>query len=78
MLKPPRSAQEAFERLAPDLQEIADFITHCPLTAPGRMQLANLLADYFRGVAVSGQPTSVRLVSDAETIPGGDEQSGTV
>jgi hypothetical protein len=53
MLKPPRDAREALGRLAPDLEEIADFINNCPLTAPERIRLANLLSDHFHGLAAS-------------------------
>jgi hypothetical protein len=69
MLKPPLDAQEAFSRLAPDLEEIAHFINTCPLTRRERMQLANLLSDHFRRLAVSPELSGVRLVGDAEELP---------
>jgi hypothetical protein len=51
MLKPPRDAQEAFNGLAPDLEELKDFVSACPLTSGERARLVNLLADYFVGLA---------------------------
>jgi hypothetical protein len=47
MLTPPRDAGEAFVRLAPDLQEICEFIGASSLSARERMRLANMLAEYF-------------------------------
>jgi hypothetical protein len=78
MLKPPRHAKEAFDRLTPDLEEIADFINHCRLTAPGRMQLADLLGDYFHRVAASGRPTVLRVVGNVDATPDSSEGHGTV
>jgi hypothetical protein len=57
MLKPPRDAKEAFSRLAPDLEEIVDFIINCPLTARERVRLTNLLGNYFNHLAASGDLT---------------------
>jgi hypothetical protein len=69
MLKPPLDAQEALSRLAPDLEDIAHFINACPLTRRQRMQLANLLSDHFRRLAVSPELSGVRVVGGAEDLP---------
>jgi hypothetical protein len=66
MLKPPRNAQEAFARLAPDLQEISEFIGGSRLSARERMRLANMLARYFEAIAREYARPELRLVrSDA-------------
>jgi len=62
MLMPPRHAHEAFVRLAPDLQEISDFINTSLLRARERMRLANMLAAYFVGVAREHARPGLRLV----------------
>lgn len=51
MLTPPRNAQEAFLRLSPGLQEIAEFIGTSLLNARERVRLANLLAEHFARLA---------------------------
>jgi hypothetical protein len=78
MLKPPSDAEEAFGRLAPDLEEITDFITNCPLSIPERMRLANLLGDYFHGLAASCEPAGVHAVGDTAVQSGSNERPGTV
>ena len=60
MLKPPRDAQEAFERLAPDLEEIANFMHSCPLTTAELRRLATLLGNHFHELASSSELASVR------------------
>jgi hypothetical protein len=66
MLTPPRDADEAFFRLAPDLQEIAEYIGTSLLDARERRRLANLLADYFASLARAHARPDLRLVvSDA-------------
>ena len=78
MLKPPCDAQGAFDRLAPDLEEIKDFIGFCPLTATERMRLARLLGDYFHGLVVSCDSAGLRIATDADGRPGGNGQVRTV
>jgi hypothetical protein len=66
MLTPPRDADEAFFRLTPDLQEIAEYIGVSPLHPRERKRLANLLADYFLSLARDQARPDLRLVvSDA-------------
>jgi hypothetical protein len=62
MLTPPRDAHEAFVRLAPDLQEISEFIGASRLSARERMRLANMLAGYFAGLAREQGRPDLRLV----------------
>jgi hypothetical protein len=62
MLIPPRNAQEAFARLAPDLQEISEFISASRLNARERMRLANMLARYFEAIAREHARPDLRLV----------------
>ena len=78
MLTPPRDAQVAFDRLAPDLEEIKDFIGYCPLTAPERMRLANLLGDYFYRLAVSTDVAGLRVAGNADGQQGGNGQARSV
>jgi hypothetical protein len=78
MLTPPRDVGEAFGRLVPDLEEITDFIRNCPLTTRQRVQLANLLSDYFHELAVGCGPPDLRLVSDTKARPGSGEGPGIV
>ncbi len=73
MLKPPRDAKEAFGRLTPDLEEIADFINNCPLTAPEGRRLANLLSDHFHGLAAGYGVTGPWAVGKAVAQPRGNE-----
>ena len=73
MLKPPRGAERGIGRLTPDLEEISDFIDNCPLTAPERMRLANLLSDYFHGLAASYGVIGPRAVEKAAAQPRGNE-----
>jgi hypothetical protein len=73
MLKPPRDAKEALGRLAPDLEEIADFINNCPLTASERIQLANLLRDHFHGLAASYAVIGQRAAGKTAAQPTGNE-----
>jgi hypothetical protein len=69
MLKPPCDAEEAFGRLAPDLEEIKDFVGYCPLTVAERKRLAALLGDYFHGLANSCELGGRTAVRDAEGQP---------
>jgi hypothetical protein len=69
MLKPPCDADEAFGRLAPDLEEIKDFVGYCPLTVTERKRLAVLLGDYFHRLANSCEPVGRASVRDAEGQP---------
>jgi hypothetical protein len=62
MLTPPRSANEAFFRLSPDLNEIAEFISGSLLDARERMRLANLLAEHFASLARQQARPNLRLV----------------
>ena len=62
MLTPPRDAQEAFFRLTPDLQEIAEFIGTSLLKPRERMRLANLLAEYFTRLAQEQARPDLRVV----------------
>jgi hypothetical protein len=62
MLTPPRDAQEAFRRLTPDLQEIAEFIGTSLLNARERVRLANLLAEHFARQAREQTRPALRLV----------------
>jgi hypothetical protein len=78
MLKPPRDAQEAFDRLAPDLEEIVDFINNCPLSTAERMQVAKMLGDCFHGLGVGCELAGIRVVGGAEAHPGDDGRAGTV
>jgi hypothetical protein len=66
LLIPPRDAPEAFARLAPDLQEIAEFIAASRLNARERRRLANMLARHFEAIAREYARPELRLVqSDA-------------
>jgi hypothetical protein len=66
MLTPPHDADEAFFRLTPDLQEIAEFIGSSLLDAPERRRLAGLLAEHFASLARTHARPELRLVvSDA-------------
>jgi hypothetical protein len=62
MLTPPRDAQEAFLRLTPDLQDIAEFMGTSLLNARERMRLANLLAEHFARLAREQARPDLRLV----------------
>jgi len=62
MLSPPRDAHQAFVRLAPDLQEISDFIGTSLLSVRERVRLANMLAEYFAGMAREQERPSLRLL----------------
>jgi len=62
MLTPPRDAPEAFVRLAPDLQEISEFIGTSLLSARERTRLANMLAGYFVGMARENAGRGLRLL----------------
>ena len=62
MLTPPRDADEAFVRLAPDLQEISDFISASRLSAHERIRLANMLAEHFVVLAREHARPGLRLV----------------
>lgn len=62
MLTPPRDAREAFARLAPDLQEILDFMSASPLSPRERVRLANMLAGYFASLAHQRSRPELRLV----------------
>ena len=62
MLTPPRDAAEAFVRLAPDLQDISDFIGSSPLNAHERIRLASMLAEHFAVLARVHARPGLRLV----------------
>jgi hypothetical protein len=62
MLTPPHDADEAFFRLTPDLQEIAEYIGSSLLDARERKRLANLLAEYFASLARAHTRPELRLV----------------
>jgi hypothetical protein len=62
MLTPPRDARDAFFRLTPDLQEIAEFIGTSLLNARERVRLANLLAEHFARLARQQARPDLRLV----------------
>jgi hypothetical protein len=64
MLTPPRDADEAFLRLTPDLQEIAEYIASSLLDAGERRRLASLLAEHFASLARAHARPELRLVSD--------------
>jgi hypothetical protein len=62
LLRPPSDAPEAFARLAPDLEEISEFIGTSRLNARERRRLANMLARYFEAVARAHARPELRLV----------------
>jgi hypothetical protein len=62
MLTPPRDADEAFFRLSPDLQEIAEYIASSLLDAGERRRLATLLAEHFASLARAQSRPDLRLV----------------
>lgn len=62
MLTPPHDADEAFFRLTPDLQEIAEYIAASLLDAHERKRLASLLAEYFASLARAQARPDLRLV----------------
>lgn len=51
MLSKPRTAEEAFQRLEPDLEELVDFIDNGTLEPHERVRLANLIAEHFSALA---------------------------
>jgi hypothetical protein len=64
MLTAPRTAEEAFQRLSPDMQELADCIAGSVLGSGERTRLANMVAMHFADLASKFVPTKPRLVFD--------------
>jgi hypothetical protein len=51
MLSKPRNAEEAFQRLAPDLEELSDCISNGILGPGERARLAKMVARHFDTLA---------------------------
>jgi hypothetical protein len=62
MLIPPCDARQAFVRLAPDLQDISQFISTSRLSPRERVRLSNMLAGYFTGLAREHERPGLRLL----------------
>ena len=78
MLTPARDADEAFVRLTPDLQELSDFIAVSHLPQHERSRLADMLADYFAGLARVHRRRGLRLVHDASRKSPADNATSAV
>lgn len=64
MLTVPRTAEEAYHRLSPDIDELSDCITGSVLAYDERARLARMVATRFAAVAASLARPKPRLVFD--------------
>lgn len=64
MLTAPRTAEEAYQRLSPDIEELSDCITGSILARDERARLARMVASRFARLAASFAPPKPRLVFD--------------
>ena len=64
MLSKPRNAEEAFQRLTPDLDELSDCISNGILGPGERARLAHMVAAHFENLASTIVRPKLRLAYD--------------